>query len=218
MNSALRLLCCFLLIAQAGTPPSPLQDSTTAVKTPVAACAQPCLEDGTPVRLLLSQSVSSADARVNDRVQFEVMEDVKVQGVVVIPKDGIAWGTVTEAQPKRRLARGGKLEIVMDTVRLTDGEKVGLRATKDGKGGDHKGAMTVGIVATGLVFFPVAPLFLLMHGKDITFPKGAEVPTFVDGNFRLDLSKFPQTASPEPTQGPTPAPAPVPTQTTPTQP
>jgi hypothetical protein len=143
----------------------------------------------------MSQTVSSADAHVNDRVEFEVLEDIKVGDVNVVPKGGIAWGTVTQAQPKRRMARGGKLEIVMDSVRLADGEKAALRATKEGKGGGHVGAMTIGIVATGLLFFPAAPFFLFMHGKDITFPKGTEVPTFIDGNFTLDLSKFQQSAT-----------------------
>jgi hypothetical protein len=148
------------------------------------------LEDGTPIKLRISQSVSSADAHVNDRVEFEVLEEIKVADTLIIPKGGIAWGTVTEAQPKRRMGRGGKLEIVMDSVRLVDGEKAALRATKDVKGGGHVGAMTVGIVATGLIFWPVAPLFLFMHGKDITIPKGTEVPTFVSGNFALDMAKF----------------------------
>jgi hypothetical protein len=116
----------------------------------------------------MAQTVPSADAHVNDRVEFEVLEDIKVSDVLVIPKGGIAWATVTEAQPKRRMARGGKLEIVMDSVRLTDGEKAALRATQEAKGGGHTGAMTAGIVATGLIFFPAAPFFLFMHGKDIT--------------------------------------------------
>jgi hypothetical protein len=129
---------------------------------------------------------------VNDRVEFEVLEEIKVADVIVIPKGGIAWGTVTEAQPKRRMARGGKLEIVMDSVRLADGDKAALRATKEAQGGGHTGAMTAGIVATGLLFFPAAPFFLFMHGKDISVPKGTEVPTFVSGNFLLDLAKFEQ--------------------------
>jgi len=148
------------------------------------------LEDGTPVKLRISQTVSSADAHLNDRVEFEVLEDIKVADTLIIPKGGIAWGTVTEAQPKRRMGRGGKLEIVMDSVRLVDGEKAALRATKEVKGGGHVGAMTVGIVATGLIFWPVAPLFLFMHGKDITIPKGTEVPTFINGNFALEMAKF----------------------------
>jgi membrane-associated protease RseP (regulator of RpoE activity) len=151
------------------------------------------LEDGTPVRLRIAQTISSADAQVNDRVEFEVLEEVKVGDVLVIPKGGIAWGTVTEAQAKRRMARGGKLEIVMDSVRLVDGQKAALRAVKEAKGGGHTGGMTIGIVAAAVVFWPAAPLFLLMHGKDITIPKGTEVPTFISGNLRLDRAKFRQT-------------------------
>ena len=50
--------------------------------------------------------------------------------------------------------------------------------------------MTGAMVATGIVFFPAAPLFLLMHGKDITIPKGTEIAAFVSGDVRLDLAKF----------------------------
>ncbi len=204
-----RVLFCLLLLLQSNTTPPPQQSTTPnlAQQLPTAACKQPCLEDGTPVRLRMSQTVSSADAHVNDRVEFEVLEDIKVADVIVVPKGGIAWGTVTQAQPKRRMARGGKLEIVMDSVRLADGEKAALRATKEGKGGGHTGAMTIGIVATGLLFFPAAPFFLFMHGKDITFPKGTEVPTFVDGNFSLDLSKFQPSATPTASATTTSAPA-----------
>ena len=67
--------------------------------------------------------------------------------------------------------------------------------------------MTIGIVASALLFFPAAPFFLFMHGKDITFPKGTEVPTFVDGNFTLDLSKFQPTAAPAETATSTTEPA-----------
>jgi hypothetical protein len=168
MNHSLRLLCCLLVIPVAGSvsgTPIPQYAATTS--------AQPVLEDGTPVKLRISQTVSSADAHVDDRVEFEVLEEVRVADVIVIPKGGIAWGTVTEAQSKRRMARGGKLEIVMDSVRLVDGRKAALRAVKDAKGGGHTGAMTAGIVATGLLFWPAAPFFLFMHGKDITIPKGA---------------------------------------------
>jgi hypothetical protein len=148
----------------------------------------------------LSQTVSSEDAHVNDRVEFEVLEEINVADRVVIPKGGLAWGTVTKAQPKRRMAHGGKLEIVMDSVRLVDGEKTALRATKEANGGGHTGAMTAGIVVTGLILWPAAPFFLFMHGKAITIPKGTEVPTFINGNFPLEAARFQQgspSASPQ---------------------
>jgi hypothetical protein len=183
---ALRPLCSVLLLVQAVTPPAEAQQVAVTARAPFV------LEDGTPIKLRLSQNVSSADAHVNDRVEFEVLEDVMVGDVVVIPKGSSALGTVTEAVPKRRMARGGKLEIVMDSVRLVDGQKAALRAVKEAKGGGHTGGMTVGIVAAAVVFWPAAPLFLLIHGKDITFPKGTDVPTFINGDMKLDPARFQQ--------------------------
>src|SRR5438552_15773378 len=111
------------------------------------------LEDGTPVKLRIGRTVSSEDAHVGETVDFEVLEDVPVNGVIVIAKSGLAFATVTEAQAKRRMARGGKLNMNIDAVRLVTGEKAALRAVKEVKGGGHTGAMTGGIVATSIVFF-----------------------------------------------------------------
>jgi hypothetical protein len=118
------------------------------------------------------------------------LDEVIVSGITVIPKGSTAIGTVTEAVPKRRMARGGKLEIVLDYVRLADTEKAAVRAVKDAKGGGHTGGMTAGIVATGLIFWPAAPFFLFMHGKDITVPKGAEVVAYVNGDQKLSAARF----------------------------
>jgi len=148
------------------------------------------LEDATPVKLRINRNISSADAQVNETVDFEVLEEVKVHDVVVIPRGGTAWATVTEAQAKRRMGRAGKLNINIDNVRLTSGEKVALRAVKDVKGGGHQGAITGAIVATSIVFFPAAPLFLLVHGKDITIPKGTEITAYINGDIPLDPKKF----------------------------
>jgi hypothetical protein len=123
-------------------------------------------------------------------VDFEVLDDVTLNGTLVIPKGGLAFATVTEAQAKRRMARGGKLDINIDYVKLIRGEKAALRAVKDVKGGGHTGGMVGGMVVTSLVFFPAAPFFLFMHGKDISIPKGAEVTAYVNGDMKLDLAKF----------------------------
>jgi hypothetical protein len=153
------------------------------------------LEEATPIKLRFNRTVSSADAHVGDTVDFEVLQAISVNGTPVISKGGFAFGTVTEAQPKRRMARGGKLEINIDYVKLLDSEKAALRAVNGGKGGGHVGAMTAGIVATGIVFFPAAPFFLFMHGKDVTLPKGAEFTAYVNGDMKLDIAKFQPAAS-----------------------
>ena len=160
--------------------------ATTSLKQPLAFG----LEDGTPIKLRLTRNLSSADATTGDRVDFEVLEDIKVKDVIVVPRGGIALATITEAEHKRRMARGGKLNVNIDDVRLTDGEKAPLRAVKEAKGGGHTGAMTGAMIGTAIVFFPAAPLFLFMHGKDITIPKGTEVTAYTNGDIPLDPKRF----------------------------
>ncbi len=146
--------------------------------------------DGTAIKLRLSENISSETTKTGDQIPFEVIDEVLVQGIVVIPKGAQALATVTDAEPKRRMGRGGKLDVNVDSVRLEDGEKAQLRAVKDGKGGGHVGAMTGAMVATAIVFFPAAPLFLFMHGKSVDIPKGTEVTAFVQGDMHLVMANF----------------------------
>jgi PEGA domain len=148
------------------------------------------LQEGTPIKLRTNRTLSSADAKTGDQVDFEVLEEVRVNGGLVVAKGGTAMGTVTQAEAKRRMGRGGKLDITIDYVRLIDGEKAALRAVKETKGGGHTGAMTAGIVATSLIVWPAAPFFLFMHGKDITIPKDTEITAYVNGDMPLDATKF----------------------------
>jgi len=165
--------------------------NTPTTAAPAARVPLPnTLMDGTAVKLRIAENLSSATAKTGQSVPFEVTEDVQVNGVVVLAKGAQALATVTDATPKKRMGRGGKLDVNIDYARLVDGDKVQLRAQQDNKGGGHVGAMTGAMVATGIVFFPAAPLFLFMHGKDIDIPKGTEITAFVEGDMKLDMSKF----------------------------
>ena len=189
-------------ILAAQTSPLAAQEAT-----PPAASSAPApntLLDGTPVKLRLSQTISSADAKVGQEIPFEVIEEIKVDDVVVIPKSATAIANVTEADHKKSMGRAGKLNISITYVRLADNEKAAMRAVKESKGNGHVGAMTGAIVATSIVFFPAAPLFLFIHGKDVTIPQGTEITAFVQGDMHLDMSHFktasdvPMTAIPAP--------------------
>jgi hypothetical protein len=203
--ASLIVFCCMLstALAQSSSPPPPSGQNQPANAQPIAPSKGFVLEDGTPVKLRLGRSLSSADAHAGDRVDFEVAEEVSVNRIVVIPKGSPASGTVTTAHAKRRMARGGKLDVNIDNVQLADGEKAALRAVKESQGGGHTGVMAGGMVATSLIVWPAAPVFLLMHGKDVTIPKGTEVTAYVGGDMKLDLANF----QPSPL---VPAPPPVP--------
>jgi hypothetical protein len=190
--SLLSLLLCSLLPAQqvpVNTPSAP-PPPPPAAATPTGPPQPHTLLDGTPVKLRLSQTISSADAKVGQEIPFEVVEEVKVDDVVVLSKGATAIGTVTECNAKKSMGRAGKLNMNISYARLTDQEKVALRATQDNKGGGHVGAMTGAMVATAVVFFPAAPLFLFIKGKDITIPQGTEITAFVEGDMHLNMANF----------------------------
>jgi hypothetical protein len=204
--ASLVVICCMLSTAlgQSNSLPPPSRQSQPANAQPTASSKGFVLEDGTAVTLRLGRSLSSADAHAGDRVEFEVAEEVSVNRIVVIPKDSLASGAVITAHKKRRMGRAGKLDVNIDSVQLADGEKATLRAVKESQGGSHTGIMAGGMIATSLIVWPVAPVFLLMHGKDVTIPKGTEVTAYISGDVKLDLAKF-QPAPLVPVSPPVPA-------------
>ena len=137
------------------------------------------LLDSTAVRMKLNKSLSSADAHVDDEVAFEVSEDVIVDGLLVISKGAQAIGVVNETEPRKALGRGGKLSVLIRSVRLADNEQAVLRSGGEGKGSSS-----------------------LMRAKDVTFPKDMDFVGYVNGNTRLKRENFhaaPEVADAPPT-------------------
>jgi hypothetical protein len=155
-----RFACAFFLISLA---------ATAQVHT---------LQDGTPVRLRLSRNVSSSTAHVQETVDFEVTEPVIDQNYVVIPKGAVALGRVSKVQAKRRFGRAGALELSIDSVRLTDGQTIPLRATREKGEGDMSGPRVAATIAA-------SPVLVWVKGKDVTFDKGTETTAYVSGDARL---------------------------------
>jgi hypothetical protein len=160
----MRLVCTFFVISLA---------ATAQVRT---------LQDGTPVRLRLSRNVSSATAHVQETVDFEVTEPVIDQNYVVIPKGAVALGRVNKVEAKRRFGRAGTLELSIDSVRLTDGGTIPLRATHEKGEGDMSGTRVAATIAA-------SPVLVWVKGKDVTFEKGTETTAYVSGDARLDESR-----------------------------
>jgi hypothetical protein len=184
---------------------------SVAVLMAVAACAQTPtpselrLADGTEVQLRSIETVSSAHARVGDKVHFQVMSDVRVDGVTVIPRGSSALATVTVAQRKRRLGRAGQLNLNLGWVSLGDGERAPLRADESSAGESNSDTVVGGVAVSALFFPPTAPVFLLMHGQDTTMPEGTEFTAYIAGDVYLDPAKFPPPMDYRPTPGVAPA-------------
>jgi len=149
------------------------------------------------------EQLSSASAKAGDTVTFEIVEDLIIDGQLLVKQGTPARGTIVEAAAKRRMGRAGNLSYTLTETRSVDGQAIRLRATQVGKGGSNvtSTAVTTGVAAA--VFVPAAPFFLLRKGKDITVASGTRVDAFVEGDhmLRVGASASTETSTEEPKAG-----------------
>ena len=154
---------------------------------PVGA-AERRLADGTRISVRLMEPLSSATLKDNDPVNFAVVEDVMVDGEVVIKQGTPVRGVIVDAEAKRRMGRAGKLMYTVNETKAVDKSMIRLRAVQDKKGDSNVTSTAVTTTAVA-VFVPVAaPFFLLRKGKDITVPEGTRVDVFIDGDHSIGTS------------------------------
>lgn len=146
-----------------------------------AAPAPLIIPDGTRVDLRLAESVSSAHAHVGDVLNFAVVKDVSVGGFTVIPAGTPARGSVTGVKGRRLLGMGGQVNLKLDSLELSNGDRVRLRARMVVKGHSRTKLMAAAMIATSLIFLPATPVFLLTRGHDSTVVKSTEIAAQVDG-------------------------------------
>ena len=157
--------------------------SRLAAASHAAASAQEIiLPNQMAVHLKLGRELSSETAKVGEEVNFEVAEPVIVNGRTVIDKGAPAAGTVTEAEPKGRMGKAGKLNVNVSSVQLANGEKLPLRSFGINTSNETKSGLSLP----------------KLHGKEMTFPQGAEMTAYVDGDQHLKAASF--AAAPSPTQ------------------
>ena len=131
-----------------------------------ATPARLLIPDGTPIKLQLAESVSSAHARPGDQLDFVVVRDVNVEGLTVIPAGTVASGSVTGVRGRRFLGIGGRVALKLDSVALANGGRIALLARMAKSGRTRIKTMAAAMIATGLVFLPAAAVFLLTRGHD----------------------------------------------------
>jgi hypothetical protein len=136
------------------------------------------LRNGTPVIIRLTDSVSSDSATTGTNVNFQVVGDVKKNGVVLIRAGEMGTASVTASEPNGMLGQAGKIVISDFSTRAVDGSYVPLRATLSHKG---KEKMGVSIIVSWLF----CPLFLLMKGGEGEIPAGTEKTVYVAADVEI---------------------------------
>ena len=131
------------------------------------------IPDGTELKIMTTEEISGQKVVEGDPLSFKVAEDIKINGRTVIAKDTLVKGTVAAAKKKGFMGRGGELSVRIESTQTVDEQKIKLRASKSGTGGDNMGST----VALTVLF---GPLGLLRKGKEAKIKAGTVLTAYTD--------------------------------------
>ncbi|HEY9886699.1 MAG TPA: hypothetical protein V6C96_05495, partial [Vampirovibrionales bacterium] len=137
------------------------------------------LEEDSEVKVTLTKSVSSNSSIIGQPVEAEVLEDVVVNGRVLVKQGTTVKGFISSIQKAKRMGRGGNIGIQFNSVKAIDKQKIGLRSAMGRNGSDKTGKTVAMTVIFGLPG-------LLVKGKDAGIRKGTEIIAFVDDDYEIE--------------------------------
>jgi hypothetical protein len=136
------------------------------------------LPAGTAVVLRAIESLSSQSLTEASTVTFRVLNDVKVNDVVIIKAGTKAQAQVSATDKAGFVGQSGKILISDFSTRSIDGTFIPLQGTVSNQASSR-------IVLSGVLSFFVCPLFLLMKGKEAVIPAGTEKTVFTAADVQV---------------------------------
>ena len=160
--------CAFAQVDPAATTPAPIVAPAVApVEAVVAQPLEARLPANTDVLLRLNGGLNSQDQRMGDTFPLTVVNDVSVDGHVVIPAGTRAIGQVTWRTGRGGFGKSGKLEISMRYLDL-NGRRIPLTGFFRQVGEGNTAATVGALVAAGVIGG------LMVKGKSAKVEEGRE--------------------------------------------
>jgi len=157
-------------VAQAAlTAPNAAPNSAPASSAP----AKLLLAAGTAVPFVFASDVNSKTAEVGDKIPLTLAEDLKVGAAVVVKKGTPAVATVTEVDQTGMGGAPGEVFFQVHSLQA-GGVVIKLHGAAAKEGQDKVGK------AMGLMFVPVVPVGVFVHGMNAEIKQGALFTAYVE--------------------------------------
>jgi hypothetical protein len=142
---------------------------------------------GTQVVVSVLNTVSSNNASADDTFAFQTMQDVVINGYVVIKKGAPGQGTITSVDGAASNGHAGKLALRFDYVMSADGLKIPLTdSERVASGDDKKGASsTATIVGYALLGLPGLFMHNFVRGGQSQVDPSMKITVYVDHNVHV---------------------------------
>lgn len=123
----------------------------------------------TLVKVALSRTVNSGEAKLGDKVLYTVVEDVMIGGRVVIPVGASGLATITEVTAAARLGKDGRVVLDFGKVSTLDGTRVPLKVDEKATERNRSLELAAGASMAGIIL--LGPVGLVgayfVRGKDV---------------------------------------------------
>jgi hypothetical protein len=165
--SALPLLLC-LAVAAPTLPPSPMPTPLAYPSVPPGGALVP-IPGGTEVDVQLTDPISSSTANVGDTFAMHVLNEVDVNGWIVIPKGAAGEGEVLSVDRAGSHGHPGSLGLQMDWIFAADGARIRLTNQRTTQEGESKAGVASTVTILSWVFLGLPGLFAhnFVKGRDV---------------------------------------------------
>jgi Caspase domain len=136
------------------------------------------LQEGTTIRLVLKEELSSKKAAIGDPVELEVNEDVVVDGYVVIKAGTPVKAEIADVSKAKMLGKQGKIDIVANFTTSVDNQSIRIRTSKKIEGKNNTANVAVAA-------YLIAPAALFIKGKEAKLPKGSLFNGYIDNTYMI---------------------------------
>jgi hypothetical protein len=182
-------------LAQVDTiPPGPVPPAAAAQPpAPMLHPAPVLLKRDTPVAMMATKEISTADVSAGTRFKLRVNQPVTVAGKVVIPIGATAFGEVISAEDSGGLGKSGRMTAKLLYVQLGDA-MIPLDGETSAKG--------TGAGSAGVAFLFTGWVALFHRGNNAKIKAGEMVGGFIAQDTWLDLGATPVQRVAAPAQPP----------------
>lgn len=129
------------------------------------------------LKIKLLTPLSTRTSRPGDVIAFQVVDDIYVDGSLIIAKGAQGLGTVNKVEESKNFGRDARLQLSFDTVDAIDGSLIHTILGEKAKNENKSLATAAGASVAGMVI--LGPLGIVggafIHGKNIDIPAGTEV-------------------------------------------
>ena len=129
------------------------------------------------LKIKLVTPLSSSTNRQGDSVLFEAVDDIYVDGHLVIPKGSQGQGIVNKVKGAKNFGRNAELEVSFDTIETIDGTRINTLLGDKSKEENKSLVTAAGASLAGMVI--LGPVGIVggafVHGKEVNIPAGVEM-------------------------------------------